>query len=150
LELKSLTQRIKCVESDSGSLRMFLVSLGISSMRLGVPFIAPRQLGAVGDQHGRLSLPSVEWRTRQSDVPPDRSCRRSGARLPSKSGTDDRCSSGPVGALNTIRCTPDSPVPPVDRWSCHASREDCTVDRWRWRPLAHWTVRCTTGQSGEL
>jgi hypothetical protein len=38
---------------------MFLVSLGDSSMRLGVPFIAPRQLGAVGDQHGRLSLPSV-------------------------------------------------------------------------------------------
>jgi hypothetical protein len=27
---------------------MFLVSLGNSSMRLGVPFIAPRQLGAVG------------------------------------------------------------------------------------------------------
>jgi hypothetical protein len=44
-----------------------------SSMRLGVPFIAPRQLGAVGDQHGRLSLPSVEWRTGQSDAPPDRS-----------------------------------------------------------------------------
>jgi hypothetical protein len=37
--------------------------LGSSSMRLGVPFIAPRQLGAVGDQQGRLSLPSVEWRT---------------------------------------------------------------------------------------
>jgi hypothetical protein len=34
--------------------------LGSCSMRLGAPFIAPRQLGAVGDQHGRLSLPSVE------------------------------------------------------------------------------------------
>jgi hypothetical protein len=32
---------------------MFLVSLGDSSMRPGVPFIAPRQLGAVGDQQGR-------------------------------------------------------------------------------------------------
>jgi hypothetical protein len=42
---------------------MFLVSLGNSSMCLGVPFIAPRQLGAVEEQHGRLSLPSVEWRT---------------------------------------------------------------------------------------
>jgi hypothetical protein len=30
--------------------------LGDSSMRLEVPFIAPRQLGAVGDQQGRLSL----------------------------------------------------------------------------------------------
>jgi hypothetical protein len=28
-------------------------------MRLGVPFIAPRQLGAVGGQQGRLSLPSL-------------------------------------------------------------------------------------------
>jgi hypothetical protein len=35
-------------------------------MRLGVPFIAPRQLGAVGGQQGRPSLPSVEWRTGQS------------------------------------------------------------------------------------
>jgi hypothetical protein len=35
-------------------------------MRLGVPFIAPRQLGAVGDQLGRPILPSAEWRTGQS------------------------------------------------------------------------------------
>jgi hypothetical protein len=32
-------------------------------MRLGVPFIAPRQLGAIEDKLGRPSLPSVEWRT---------------------------------------------------------------------------------------
>jgi hypothetical protein len=37
--------------------------LGDSSMRLGVPFIAPRQLGAVGGILGRLILPSVGWRT---------------------------------------------------------------------------------------
>jgi hypothetical protein len=42
-------------------------------MRLGVPFIAPRQLGAVRDQLGRPILPSVEWRTRQSSAPLDRS-----------------------------------------------------------------------------
>jgi hypothetical protein len=58
-ELKSLPQRIKCVETESGSLRMFLESLVLCSMCLGVPFIAPRQLGAVGDQHGRLFLPSA-------------------------------------------------------------------------------------------
>jgi hypothetical protein len=50
---------------------MFLVILGDSSMRLGVPFIAPRQLGAVGDQQGRLSLPSVGWRPGPSGAPPD-------------------------------------------------------------------------------
>jgi hypothetical protein len=60
---------------------MFLVSLGDSSMRLGVPFIAPRQLGAVGGQQGRLSLPSIGWRTGQSGAPPDSHCRRSGANL---------------------------------------------------------------------
>jgi hypothetical protein len=55
--------------------------LGDSSMRLGTPFIAPRQLGAVGGQQGRPSLPFVEWRTRQSGAPPDSHYRRSGADL---------------------------------------------------------------------
>jgi hypothetical protein len=53
--------------------------LGVSSMRRGVPFIAPRQLGAVGDKLGRPSLPSVEWRTGQSGAPPDSYCSLSGA-----------------------------------------------------------------------
>jgi hypothetical protein len=60
---------------------MFLVSLCDSFMRLGVPFIAPSQLGAVEDQHGRPILPSVVWRTGQSGAPPDSHCRRSGADL---------------------------------------------------------------------
>jgi hypothetical protein len=55
--------------------------LGDSSMRLGVPFIAPRQLGAVEDQHGRLSFPSVDWCTGQTGVPPDSYCSLSGADL---------------------------------------------------------------------
>jgi hypothetical protein len=37
-----------------------------SSMRLGVPFIAPRQLGAVESIPERQFLPSVVWRTGQS------------------------------------------------------------------------------------
>jgi hypothetical protein len=41
------------------------------SMRLGVSFIAPRQLGAVGDQLGRQILSSVEWCTGQFGAPPD-------------------------------------------------------------------------------
>jgi hypothetical protein len=39
----------------------------------------------------------------------------SGARSPSISGAFDRCSSGLVGALDIVRCTPDSPVCPTDR-----------------------------------
>jgi hypothetical protein len=37
--------------------------LVFSSMRLGVPFIAPRQLGAVESNPGRISLPSDSWCT---------------------------------------------------------------------------------------
>jgi hypothetical protein len=75
-ELKSLTKSIKCTETECGRLRMLKVCLGISSMRIGVPFIAPRQLGAIGGILGRLILPSVGWHTGQSGAPPDshRSC----------------------------------------------------------------------------
>jgi hypothetical protein len=40
-------------------------------MRLGVPFIAPSQLGVVESIPGRQILPSVAWRTGQSGAPPD-------------------------------------------------------------------------------
>jgi hypothetical protein len=73
-ELKSLTNTIKCAETECVRLRMLKVCLGDSSMRLGVPFIAPRQLGAVGGNFGRQILPSVGWRTGQSGVPPDSPC----------------------------------------------------------------------------
>jgi hypothetical protein len=140
MELKSLTQRIKCVELESWSLRMLSECLGNSSMRLGVPFIAPRQLGVVEDQHGRLSLPSVEWRTGQFGAPPDRSCRRFGAWSPSKFGISDRCSSGLIGAPDTVWCTPDSPVHQLTVGAVHVSLEDCMADRCS---SDHWL----TGQS---
>jgi hypothetical protein len=73
-ELKPLTRSIKCAETECGSLRMLSECLSYSSMRLGVPLIAPRQLGAVGGQQGKLSLPSVRWRTGQSGAPPDNHC----------------------------------------------------------------------------
>jgi hypothetical protein len=41
------------------------------SMRLRVPFIAPRQLGVVGSPFGRQFLPFDGWRTGQSDAPPE-------------------------------------------------------------------------------
>jgi hypothetical protein len=150
MELKSLTQRSECAGAESGCLRILSECLCDSSMHIGVHFIAPRRLGAVGGQLGRPNLPSVGWHTRQSGSPPDRSCRRSGARSPSKFGISDRCSSGLTGAPDIVRCTLDSPVHQLTVGAVHVSREDCTVNRWRRRPLAHRTVRCTTGQSGEL
>jgi hypothetical protein len=118
---------------------MLKVCLVSSSMRLGVPFIAPRQLGAVESIPGRQFLPSVDWRTGQSGAPPDTV--RCG--FLSYFGAADRWRFGAVSASDTVRCTPDSPVPPSGRWPGHASRADCAADRWLGRPLAHRTVRCT-------
>jgi hypothetical protein len=56
---------------ESWCLGMIKECLVVSSMRLGVPFIAPRQLGAIGGNLGRQFLPSVGWRTGQSDAPLD-------------------------------------------------------------------------------
>jgi hypothetical protein len=104
-------------------------------MRLGVPFIAPRQLGAVGDQQGRSFLPSVGWRTGQSDAPPDSYCRRSGADLlpflaqttiaPRRRLAHRTLS----GAHRTVRCplliVGVGHVSPIDFAVDH-----CAVDRW--------------------
>ena len=108
-------------------------------MRLGVPFIAPRQLGAVENKSGRPSLPSVVGRTGQSGA--HRTV--SGARFLSLNGEADRCRSGSRWRTGHVRCTPDSPVPPSNRWLGHVSRADRAADRWPGRPLAHRTVRCT-------
>jgi hypothetical protein len=66
-----LSQRIECAELESWCLGMLRECLVYSSMRLGVPFIAPRQLGAIESIPGRQFLTSVAWRTGQSGAPPD-------------------------------------------------------------------------------
>jgi hypothetical protein len=99
--------------------------LDVFSMRQGVPFIAPRQLGAIESIVGRQFLPSVDWRTGQSGAPPDTV--RCG--FVSLFGEVDRCRFRAVGALDTVRCTPDSPVPQCDRWLGHASRAESSANR---------------------
>jgi hypothetical protein len=101
---------------------------------LGVPFIVLRGLEVVGIPFRKQSSPSIGWRTGQSV---------SGARSPSFSGEADCWAFGPLSAPDTVRCTPDSPVRPSDRWLGHVSLVDHAVDRWRRASLAHRTVRCT-------
>jgi hypothetical protein len=108
-------------------------------MRLGVSFIAPRQLGAVESNLGRQFLPSVVWRTRQSGA--HRTL--SGARFPSFCGEADHWQPESRWRTGHVRCTPDSLVPPSSRWLSHVSCADRAADRWPGRPLAHRTVRCT-------
>jgi hypothetical protein len=102
-------------------------------MHLGVPFIAPMQLGSVWTPFGRLWLPSVRGLTGQSGAPPN------SARFPSFSGEDDRCTHPP-------------PPPPWHTGQSGATfwpLDEPHVTHWsRGRPLAgtrlaHRTVRYT-------
>jgi hypothetical protein len=128
-------------------------------MRLGVSFIAPRQLGAVESIPGRQFLPSIDWRTGQSgadffpvlaqptvgDLEPLAHRTLSGASFGSLA--QPRVMRGLRGRLlahRTVQCTPDSPV--------NFSRTPSTKSRERSfhhsQPGAPDTVWCTTGQSG--
>jgi hypothetical protein len=143
--LKSLSQRIECVRMESWCLGMIKECLDASSMRLGVPFIAPRQLGAVRGNLGRLKLPSIGWRTGQSGVPPDSYCS-----CPVPDSLPNRAQPTVAdwwqlahrtlsGAHRTVRC----PLSTVG--AGHASPRGFGDRPLRRRPLAHRTVRCTTG-----
>jgi hypothetical protein len=79
-------------------------------MRLGVPFIAPRQLGAVGDPIGKAILAFYRVAHRTVRCTTGHEQYLSGARFPFFSGEADRWVFGPIGAPDTVRCTPDSPV----------------------------------------
>jgi hypothetical protein len=142
-EHKSQTRSIKCMETECGDLELLSECFGDSSMRLGVPFIAPRQLGAVGSNLGRLILPSVGWHTGQSGAPPDSHCSMSGADLLPNLAQPTVATPGWLahrtlsGAHQTVRC----PQPTVG--AGHTSPTDCTADRCA-------GGRCLTGQSGEL
>jgi hypothetical protein len=129
-ELKSLRKSIKCAETECGRFKMLKVCLGVSSMRLGVPFIAPRQLGAVGGILGRQFLPSIGWRTGQSgaDLLPKMA-------QPTVAELRQLAHRTLSGAHRTVRC----PLPTVE--AGHASPADSAADRCaggRW----------FTGQSG--
>jgi hypothetical protein len=118
----------------SWCLEMIRECLYFSSMRLEVPFIAPRQLGAVGGILGRQYLPSVGWCTGQSGAPPDIPCSLSGAdRLPNlaQPTVEDL---EPL-AHRTVRC-PHQTVGSATRHARIAWPTVGVADRW------------LTGQSG--
>jgi hypothetical protein len=142
---------------------MLKVCLDDSSMRLGVPFITPRQLGAVEGIFGRQYLPSVGWCTGQSSAPPDIPCSLSGAdslpilAQPTIEDLEPLAHRTLFGAHRTVRCphltvgsatrhariarptvgSPDSPVN-YSRTPVIASRERRLRRGW------------LTGQSGDL
>jgi hypothetical protein len=104
-------------------------------MRLEVPFIAPRQLGAVEENLGRLILPPVVWCTGQSGAPPNSHCSCPVHDFLPNKAQSTVASSGTMahrilsGAHQIVRC----PLPTVGVG--HASPADyaadrCAGDRW--------------------
>jgi hypothetical protein len=144
-KLKSLRMSNECAKTKCEWSRMLKVCLVYSSMRLGVLFIAPRQLGAVESNPGKQILPSVDWCTGQSGAPPD----TVRCRFLSYIGAADRWRFGVVGAPDTVRC-PLQTVGPAMRHARITRQTVGSADRWLGRPLAHRTVRRTTRQSGDL
>jgi hypothetical protein len=140
--------------------------LGVSSIHLGVPFIAPRQLGAIGGQLGRPILPSVVWCTGQSGAPPDSYCSCTVldffpyGEQPTVGPRDRlahrtvRCAQPTVGAtmcrakiawptiaMATVG-SPDSPVILAVR-RCRSPRAASSPGT----SLAHWTLSCAPPDS---
>jgi hypothetical protein len=142
IELKSLTQQSKCVGTESGCLRILSECLVNSSMRLGLPFIAPRQLGAVGGQLERPNLPSVGWCTGQSGAPSDSPCScpvRDLLPFLVHPTVGPRCRLAHrtlSGAHRTVRCA----QPTVGATTCHAKIARPTVGSPD-SPVHHRTVR---------
>jgi hypothetical protein len=120
---------------ESWCLELIKECLVYSSMRLGVPFIAPRQLGAIGNNPRRQILPSVGWRTGQFGAPPDIPCSQSGADCfpnlaqPTIEDLEPLAHRTLSGAHRTVRC----PHPTVGSATRHARIAWPTVgapDRW--------------------
>jgi hypothetical protein len=137
-----LSQRIKCAEMESWCFELIKECLVYSSMRLGVPFIAPRQLGAVeaiqegkscllsggapdspvhhrtGTVHNPVQIAFLIWRSR-----------------PLKIWSRWRTGHCPVHTGQS-----GAPIRPLARPTIGSPDS----------PVHHRTVRCTTGQSGDF
>jgi hypothetical protein len=114
-------------------------------MRLGVPFIAPRQLGAVGGILGRQILPSVGWRTGKYGAPPDSHCSCPVRDFLPFLAQPTVATSGWLvhrtlsGAHPVHTRQSGAPYRPL-AWTTRRPR--IARPPLRWRPLAHRTVRC--------
>jgi hypothetical protein len=89
------------------------------SMCLGVSFIAPRELGAVGAPFGRPLLPSVRWCTGLSGAPYDR---------------------WPEADVAASRCVAGTPNCPVPRTDCPVNISECRLKNPR---AESWAGPCT-------
>jgi hypothetical protein len=116
MELKSLTRSIKCAETECGSLRMLSEFFGSLLHVPRGPFYSPKAARSRWRLTRKAILAFCRVAHRTVRCTTGQPLFMSGARSPSYSGTDDHCRFVAVGTPDTVRCTPDSPVPPADRW----------------------------------
>jgi hypothetical protein len=124
MELKSLTQRIKCVGAESVCLSMLREMLGVLLHVPRGPFYSPKAARSCWRSIWKAILAFCRVVHRTVRCTTGQPLFMSGARSPSISGAADRFSSGTVSAS-------DSPVHPADRWS-----ETRVARRLHSRPLA--------------
>jgi hypothetical protein len=131
--LKSLSQRIECARMESWCLGMIQAPRG--------PFYSPKAARSRWRHSWKAKVAFCRVAHRTVRCTTGQLLFMSGARFPSKSGAADRCRFVAVDAPDTVRCTPDSPVPPTDRWSEPRVARGFSGRPLRWWPLAHRTVR---------
>jgi hypothetical protein len=141
MELKSLSQRIKCAKLESWRLRMFLECLGWLLHALRGPFYSHKAARCRWRPTRKVILAFCRLVHRTVRCTTGQPLFMSGVWSPSYSGADDRCIAVTVCTPDTVRCTPDSPVPPADRWHGPRVARGLRGRPLRWRPLAHRTVR---------
>jgi hypothetical protein len=141
MELKSLTQRIKCVGAESGCLSMLREMLGVLLHAPRGPFYSPKATRSHWRSIWKAFLAFCRVVHRTVRCTTGQSMFMSGARSPPYRAQPTIAHPGPLahrtlsGAHRTVRCA----QPTVG--ARHASPADCAADRWPRAPLAHRTVR---------
>jgi hypothetical protein len=127
--LKSLSQRIECARMESWCLGMIKECLGYLLHAPRGPFYSPKAARSRWRHSWKAKVAFYRVAHRTVRCATGQLLFMSGARFPSKSGAADRCRLVAVGAPDTIRCTPDSPVPLPTVGASHASSADLAADR---------------------
>jgi hypothetical protein len=148
MELKSLSQRIEYARMKSWCLGMIKECLGCLLHAPRGLLYSPKAARSRWRQSGKAILAFYQVAHRTVQCTTEHALFMVRCRSPSKNGIADRCRVVAVGTPDNVWCTPDSPVPPADRWSEPHVARGFSGRPLLWRPLAHRTVRCTNGQSG--
>jgi hypothetical protein len=121
----------------------FRVCLDFSSMRLRGPFYSPKAARSRWRPTRKAILGFCRLAHRTVRCTTGQPLFMSDARSPFFSSEVDRCRDVALGAPDTVRCTPDSPVPPADRWRGPHVARGLRDRSLRWRTVHRSPAWCT-------